>query len=129
MRSSTLAIAVVVGFATMPAMAADPIAPAPYVPSPVTPVSVHDWSGFYAGISAGYGRVSSNSPLPDQTGFGAALHAGYLHDFGDWVAGVRAEFAPTAFTDLSAGTVTLGHSGRVTGQLGMKFGTAGSTMA
>lgn len=125
---TTLAIAVLAGFAAAPALAADPIMPAPFVPSPISPVSAHDWGGFYAGATLGYGWASSNAPVPDQNAFGAALHAGYNLDMGDWVVGLRGEYAPAALTDLSVGGRTLDHAGRLTAIAGMKLGPRGETL-
>ncbi len=53
-KTGLLASAAVLAFASV-ANAADPIMPTPVMP--VTPVATmaHDWTGFYAGINAGYG--------------------------------------------------------------------------
>jgi len=53
-KTGLLASAAVLAFASV-ANAADPIMPAPVMP--VTPIATmaHDWTGFYAGINAGYG--------------------------------------------------------------------------
>lgn len=71
-------------------------APEPYIaPVVVAPVTM-DWSGFYAGVQLGYGDVSSKLPAasvanvgPDGNGIIGGIHAGYRHDFGQFVAGVE----------------------------------------
>lgn len=67
-------------------------APEPYIaPVVVAPVTM-DWSGFYAGVQLGYGDVSSKNVLAtdlDGNGVIGGIHAGYRHDFGQFVAGVE----------------------------------------
>ncbi|QCO54786.1 porin family protein [Pseudorhodobacter turbinis] len=57
-------------------------------PVVVTPVT-GDWTGFYAGGQLGYGDMSSNTAGVDGDGAIGGLHAGYRHDFGQFVAGAE----------------------------------------
>ncbi|WP_323006209.1 outer membrane protein [Pseudorhodobacter sp.] len=64
----------------------------PYV-APVAVVApvTGDWTGLYAGVQLGYGDVSSNAIIPalDGNGMIGGVHAGYRHDFGQFVTGVE----------------------------------------
>jgi outer membrane immunogenic protein len=113
---------------SVPAMAADLIIPS-YTPEVMSSLSVHDWSGFYVGASAGYGWASSNAAVDDESGPGVALQAGYNHDFGSWVAGARAEFVPSSLAEVEVNGRELGNAGRVVGTAGVKIGDTGSTLA
>ncbi|RDE07668.1 outer membrane protein [Pelagibacterium lacus] len=126
---TTLAIAAAIGLTALPAVAADVIQPAPIMPILTSPVSAHDWTGFYIGLTGAYANVSSNSGAPSENIFGVGVHAGYMLDMGDMVAGVRAEYSPSSLSNLSVGGVTLGDVGRLTGQFGLKLGDGGSTLA
>lgn len=130
MLRSTLIAVGIVGMASAPLMAADPIRPAPAPAFPVitSPTSVHDWTGFYAGLTAGYGFVSTSAPVDNRSGFGGAIHAGYYQDFGQWVGGIHGEFAPSALTDLSVGNRSVGNAGRITARLGAKVGETGNAL-
>ncbi|SFP20601.1 outer membrane protein [Tranquillimonas alkanivorans] len=74
---------------------AEPVVPAPVVS--VAPVS--DWTGGYAGLQLGYGDAALDIADDDleagdfeinDGGVVGGVHAGYLWDFGRWVAGGEA---------------------------------------
>lgn len=68
---------------------ADPVVePAPEAPAYVAPVG--EWTGFYLGGQAGYG--SADVPGADYDGGLAGLHAGYMHDIGNWVIGGELDY-------------------------------------
>lgn len=88
------------------------IQPAPVepviAPAPMPVYASPDWSGFYAGGQLGYADVSGKG---DRTGTPGRLKAngdgfiggitlGYDRDFGDWVAGVGADYD---WTDIKLG--------------------------
>ncbi|MEM5474962.1 outer membrane beta-barrel protein [Pacificibacter sp. AS14] len=87
--ASTLAFAV-------PALAGsyDP-APveAPVVVVPVQQTADADWSGFYGGLSAGYGWGEDIADEADDATYG--LFGGYNYDLGNWVLGGELEYAKT----------------------------------
>lgn len=58
-----------------------------------------DWGGGYAGLQLGYGTADFTTDLDDYDTDGViyGFHAGYLWDFGDWVAGPELQYD---FTDL-----------------------------
>lgn len=63
------------------------------VVAPVVPVEVGpDWSGFYAGLQYGQGNgeLSDNLGESDYDAYG--LHAGYLFDFGQVIAGAELDY-------------------------------------
>lgn len=64
----------------------------PVIVAPVAPIAVSDWSGFYAGLQFGQGEASYS--ISDATiDFDAyGLHAGYLFDFGQFVAGAELDY-------------------------------------
>lgn len=77
----------------------------PVIAQPVQVQPISDWTGFYLGAQAGYGKASSinadaNSLLdlthdafslkPDG-GLGG-VHAGYLYDLGQWVVGGELDY-------------------------------------
>lgn len=92
-----------------------PVAVEPVIaPAPMPVYQSPDWSGFYAGGQLGYADVSGSgtyednpatSPQPfgfdaNGDGFIGGITIGYDHDFGDWVAGVGADYD---WTDISLG--------------------------
>lgn len=99
------------GFAALPALAggmnqpvAEPVvAPAP---APVMMAPNGDWTGLYVGGQLGYGDVGSSSGALDGDGMTGGLMAGYRQDYGQFVAGVEANY-DWANIDLGAGTDSL----------------------
>jgi len=87
------------------------------VPEPVifasAPVYVPsaDWSGAYIGGQLGYGDIGSNGAL-DGNGVIGGVHAGYLFDMGQFVAGVELDYDKTDI-DLGAGGNSLDHVARL----------------
>jgi outer membrane immunogenic protein len=78
-----------------------PAAPVVVAPAPVAPVSVSDWSGFYVGGQLAAGRLNfsgedtnPNDGIDDSfdfenSGVVGGIHAGYMFDFGRFVAGAE----------------------------------------
>lgn len=110
--TATLAAALASGgFAAMPALAGGMTTPAaePMVapaPAPVVMAPNGDWTGLYVGGQLGFGDVGSSSATLDGDGMTGGLLAGYRRDFGQFVAGVEANF-DWANIDLGAGTDSL----------------------
>lgn len=72
------------GSASEPVVETTPQAPAYTAP-------VGEWTGFYLGGQLGYGEAD----LPGPAGFDGGtygVHAGYLHDIGDWVFGGELDY-------------------------------------
>lgn len=95
-----------------PAMAGGlaPAAPEPAVIVPVAPVAAPspngDWSGFYAGLQAGYADADvtpGTGPEFSVDGGNYGLHVGYLHDFGRFVLGGELRFDDVSDVKSSAG--------------------------
>lgn len=79
----------------------------PVIAEPVEVQPISDWTGFYLGAQAGYGRNSSTSAngltvpgerLGPEGGFGG-VHAGYLYDLGEWVVGGELDYDRTNIDD------------------------------
>jgi outer membrane immunogenic protein len=78
--------------------------------------SATDWTGFYIGASGGYGWLrdidrSFTPPLPDSGQdwiFGA--HAGYLHQFGNFVVGGELEYQRLDITYQLFNFITVDHA-------------------
>ena len=92
------------GFAA-PVVVAAPTAPVVVAPAPVV-VATTDWSGGYVGAQLGFGRLSTDATFlegdeeieeefleGEGTLFG--VHAGYLFDFGRFVAGAELDYDRT----------------------------------
>lgn len=104
-----IAVALLAGLST-PAFAGTISTPPadPYVPPPApTPVSI-DWTGPYAGATLGVGRVTGGD-----SGFGAALHAGYNVDMGGWVAGGELAIAPGFNQEVAGRAIRWGGAARL----------------
>jgi outer membrane immunogenic protein len=91
------------------ALAADMPVKAPYA------VGAYNWTGFYAGVNAGYGWGNTNTDisfLPSAVAFGEApftinsspsgfiggIQAGYNYQFGKWVLGIEADISGASIT-------------------------------
>ena len=69
-----------------------PVEPAPVI-EPVVPVAAGtDWTGFYAGLQYGQGSVKDDLLGVDDDFDAYGVHAGYLHDFGQWVLGGELDY-------------------------------------
>jgi outer membrane immunogenic protein len=93
LKSLSLA-AVAAGFA-LPAVAGgmnEPMAEPMIVQAAPVYAPSADWSGGYVGAQLGYGDVSASSGAGDNDGVIGGLHAGYLYDFGQFVAGAELDF-------------------------------------
>lgn len=104
------------------------IQPAPVepviAPAPMPVYTSPDWSGFYAGGQMGYADATGKGTgefngdptnfKANGDGFIGGITLGYDHDFGDWVAGVGADYDWTdiklgdGLTDLTPGSETYG---------------------
>lgn len=113
MKKTILAVTVITAAAAAgTAVAADlPRGPAPYYPSPV---SVYNWSGFYAGLNLGYewGHVTNTSIDPG--GIAGGGQVGYNWQTGQFVFGAETDiqasgaddtFAPYKFSNPWFGTL------------------------
>ncbi|MDO5641907.1 MAG: porin family protein, partial [Paracoccus sp. (in: a-proteobacteria)] len=80
--ASMIAGSAIAGGLVTPVQTAEPIVIVPAVPQ------TGDWTGFYAGLQYGAGdfKVTDGETVKfDADGWG--LHAGYMHDFGQFVLG------------------------------------------
>lgn len=133
-KSILLAGAATVAFAGV-AAAADPIMPTPVLPvAPV--VTAHDWSGFYAGVNAGYGWGEAYSAaaggvlapggvsLNQINGMLGGAQVGFNAQHDAVVFGVEADIQASGLSQTVAGfgTVGLDYLGTVRGRLGVDVG-------
>jgi outer membrane immunogenic protein len=93
---------VLVATTSSAALAADPVFFEP-TPSPImAPVSLYDWTGFYAGVNAGFGGGTFRHPISvtgteilsanvTSSGFLLGGQVGYNMQFDSFVAGVEAD--------------------------------------
>lgn len=108
--------------------AADPVLPVPILP--VSPVAAaHDWSGFYAGVNAGYGwggeAYSGGAvvlPFNDLNGLfgGVQLGANFQHDA--VVFGVEGDIQLGGPTQTAIGTAAVDYFGMVRARVGVDVG-------
>lgn len=71
------------------------VSPEPDVVAYEAPVQVAtggDWSGAYVGAQLGYGDIDSNGAALDGEGAIGGVHAGYLFDYGKFVAGAELNY-------------------------------------
>lgn len=105
--------------------------------SPIySPTPVSGWSGFYAGVNAGYGwgGLSRRATIggvttEDNTGGGVlGVQAGYNLDMGGFVLGTEADFQGSTIShseDLAGGATFkagVDYFGTIRGRAGMSFG-------
>lgn len=91
-RLLTLATAVILAGAVLPAAAANlsPPPPSPAMPTAI-PAYVFSWTGPYAGLTTGY-RWSDVKPGGDANSFVGGVYGGYNYQFGNGVvAGIEAD--------------------------------------
>lgn len=85
-----------------PALAGGPtvVDPEPVIVPAAEPVPLSaDWSGPYVGAQLGYADINSNGAGLDGYGWLGGVHAGYLWDLGNFVAGTEIDY-DTADIDL-----------------------------
>ena len=115
----TFAALAVAGLMASPAVAGGMAEPVP-APAPVAPVIApvgHDWTGGYVGAQLGYANVAGAG------GNGAigGVHAGYLYDFGNWVAGGEVAYDASNIS-LGGGTGKFNHEARLELKAGPDLG-------
>mgnify|MGYP000170988608 CR=1 FL=1 len=135
-RFKPLLALTILGIATTPSIAADPITPS--VNTGIVEASPSkDWSGFYAGLNAGYGWgeiyddngaiVIPAPPAPVVTtvnridGFSAGVQAGYNFQQDAFVFGIEADIQHMAGSQFVGGwgPSTLDYLGTVRGRIGV----------
>ena len=107
------------------AFAADlPSYKSPPTMAPLNAPGPFSWSGFYAGVNAGYGWGSvSNSNFGNPSGGMIGAQVGYNYQIGQFVGGLEADFAAT---DLNAkNSFYLGNNSLSTGFLTTERARAG----
>lgn len=78
-----------------------PIVETAPVVAPVVPVQTGpDWSGFYAGLQYGQGNAELSDNLFEGDYDAYGLHAGYLFDFGQVIAGAELDYNKVDLDDL-----------------------------
>ena len=71
------------------------------VVTPVVPVQAGpDWSGFYAGLQYGQGNAELSDDDLDSDYDAYGLHAGYLFDFGQVIAGAELDYNKADLDDV-----------------------------
>jgi outer membrane immunogenic protein len=91
-----LATATLLGAPALAGGLADPVTEPVIAPVEEPVVSNDgDWGGAYVGAQLGYGDVDSNGAGLDGTGAIGGVHAGYLFDYGKFVAGVELNYDVT----------------------------------
>ncbi len=137
MRHMTILAAIALGAG--PAMAGN-VQPAPQDPVIASPVVQRaatggDWTGPYAGAQLGYGNVdASGAANADGDGVTGGVHAGYNHDFGNFVLGGEIDHDVTDI-NLSGGAGSLDNVTRLKLRGGydlgrtLVYGTAGPAFA
>ncbi|MEY8881519.1 outer membrane protein [Donghicola sp. XS_ASV15] len=97
MAIKTAALTSIIALSAAPVLAGS-LTPPPTEPAPVVvsePVAVDgNWTGFYGGIQAGGGKVTTDEGAVDLDGNGGlgGVHLGYDYDFGKYVLGAGVEY-------------------------------------
>ena len=108
--ASTVALAGLVAFTAVPAIAADMIESAPEAPAPVYEEPVSTWTGGYGGVNLGGGfggraRDKRADNKVDTSGISGSLFGGYQQDLGNGVVlGGEAEAGYSGVKGSNAGT-------------------------
>lgn len=108
------------------AVAADPIRPVPVTPiAPV--VTAYDWSGFYAGVNAGYGWTEAYGPagvgFTSVNGLFGGAQIGFNVQHDAVVFGVEADIQASGLSQTVTGTtVSLDYLGTVRARVGVDVG-------
>ena len=119
--------------ALLPLAMSATIAAAADVPYKAVPVAAYDWSGFYAGVHAGYGwsrSAGKADPLPSPQDVGLDPNTLDLHSkgaLGGLQAGYNWQFAPNWVAGIEADISWSGIRGRQTDAMFL-FGGAGSAL-
>lgn len=98
----------------------EPEVTAPVTPPPavVAPASA-DWTGFYVGGQIGRGEFENSEDISFDVE-ALAIHAGYLHDLGDFVIGAEADYGN--FTAIADGEEFEDKLGRIKAIVGYDAG-------
>ncbi|KQZ00187.1 hypothetical protein ASD45_04465 [Pseudolabrys sp. Root1462] len=105
--SMTMSIGLLVAAMAAPSFAAD--LPRPSYKAPIYAPSYYNWTGFYAGINAGYGFGKSDWSGAGGTGstkpkgFIGGVQLGYNLQTGSWVWGLEADFDYSAMKGSDSG--------------------------
>lgn len=102
MKLSYLSIAALVaaGSAHAGGYVAPVVEPAPVVAAPAPVAGVSDWTGFYAGLQYGQGNGELSGSTLDSDFDAYGIHAGYMHDFGQFVLGGELDYNKIDVDDL-----------------------------
>ncbi|RPE71627.1 opacity protein-like surface antigen [Pacificibacter maritimus] len=102
-----------------PAFAGNLTPAAPEAPVYVAPVETAgaDWTGFYAGATAGYGYGEDAAEDADDSTYG--VFGGYNYDMGDWVVGGELEYSKS---DMENAGVEVDDMTRLKLRAGYDFG-------
>ena len=125
-------VALVALGATVPALAADLGARAPYTKAPVYSAPIYNWTGFYIGGHVGGAFAGDNSLSGNDGRFLGGVQGGFDYQFApSWVLGIEAQYSWLGSNNngrLFPGGVLVTSSddqlGSVTGRLGYTWGPA-----
>lgn len=98
-----VALTVAASLAATASFAGGYVAPVvePVTVTPVVPVEAGtDWTGFYAGLQYGQGNAELSDSLGDSDFDGYGVHAGYLFDFGQVLAGAELDYNKADLDEL-----------------------------
>jgi outer membrane immunogenic protein len=125
-------VALVALGATVPALAADLGARAPYTKAPVYAAPIYNWTGFYIGGHVGGAFGGDNSLAGTDGRFLGGVQGGYDYQFApSWVLGVEAQYSWLGSNNngrlFPGGVLVTSNNdqlGSVTGRLGYTWGPA-----